>query len=276
MVLKKLIKYLCYPLKNLDFLLLIPPFKFTWRLIHYIKVFGFKNGIDYIKKELCGSKELVEYIYKDKPIFIRLNSSDIYVLMNIIIYGEYILKLKKVPRFIVDAGAYTGISTVYLADKYPDAKIIAVEPDKENYNLLIMNTSGIANIKCINNALWSSSGIVTMSDRKVGQWGYTMSDFNKSRNGKRSQIESVDIPWIMDKFSINYIDFLKVDIEGSEKEVLENSGKWIDKVGVIAVELHDRINSGCKSAFYKATANFEHRIKKGENVFKLREGYFFN
>ena len=196
--------------------------------------------------------------------------------MNIIVYGEYLLKLKKVPKFIVDAGAYTGISTVYFADKYPEATIIAVEPDKENFKLLKRNTAGIPTINCINNALWSSSETVMMSDRKVGHWGYTMSDFNKSRNGKSSRIDSVDIPWIMDMFSIDYIDFLKVDIEGSEKEVMESSEKWINKVGVIAVELHDRINSGCNKAFYKATANFEHKIKNGENVFKLREGYFAN
>lgn len=267
-------KVLGYALKYLEFLLVIPPVKFIWRLLHYIKIFGFKKGLYYIKKEISGSTELIGFSYKGNTISIRLNSSDIYVLMNIVIYEEYRLDLKRSPEYIVDAGAYTGISTVYFAEKYPDATIIAIEPDKNNFMLLKENTKNFKKVKCINNALWFKTETVEMTDRDVGHWGFTMRNFKTKGNGKSSEIKSVNIPWIMKNYDIDYIDLLKVDIEGSEKEVLENSSDWINNVGVIAVELHDRINKGCKHAFYNATGSFEYKLKKGENVFKLRKSYF--
>ncbi|MGH7885843.1 MAG: FkbM family methyltransferase [Thermodesulfobacteriota bacterium] len=276
MIIKRTKKLAGYALKNLEILLEFPPFKFIWRLIHYLRLFGISMGLKLVLKELKGSKEIIHYKYKDSLIAIRLNSSDVYVLMNILVYQEYIIELKRKPRFIVDAGAYTGISTIYFAEKYPDATIIAIEPDADNFSMLKKNTAKYSKIVCLQKALWSKSDIVSMTDRKVGHWGFTMSKFEKNKKGMIKEIETVNIPWIMENFNIEYIDLLKVDIEGSEKEVLENSTEWIGKVGVIAVELHDRINKGCKTAFYNATGSFEYKLKKGENVFKIRKSYYLN
>jgi hypothetical protein len=50
---------------------------------------------------------------------------------------------------------------------------------------------------------------------------------------------------------------LKVDIEGAEREVFADPSAWIDRVGVIIVELHDRFRTGCSRAFYRATGGFD-------------------
>jgi hypothetical protein len=76
---------------------------------------------------------------------------------------------------------------------------------------------------------------------------------------------------LMDECGIDYIDVLKIDIEGSEKEVFENAARWIDRVGMIAVELHDRFKSGCSSSVYSATKGFEILSRNGETIFFARK-----
>ncbi len=70
----------------------------------------------------------------------------------------------------------------------------------------------------------------------------------------------------MEKYSIDKIDLLKMDIEGGEKNVLENSSDWIDSVDIITVELHDRICVGCDRAFYLSTKDFKTFEKHGEKI----------
>jgi hypothetical protein len=103
--------------------------------------------------------------------------------------------------------------------------------------------------------------------------GFAVSDSKTPPQGFVSEVEGVTLSWIMDTYQIDFVDILKLDIEGSEREVFQDSDAWINKVGVIAVELHERIKVGCRRAFYNATNHFEHEFIKGENVFVLRDAY---
>ena len=77
---------------------------------------------------------------------------------------------------------------------------------------------------------------------------------------------------IMRDHGIEFIDVLKMDIEGAEKEVFENATPWIDKVGILIVELHERLKPGCSRSFYNATNDFDLEWTRGENIFLTRSG----
>lgn len=63
---------------------------------------------------------------------------------------------------------------------------------------------------------------------------------------------------------------LKMDIEGAEKEVFSNHPVWMSKIGMIVIELHDKIKVGCNRAFYLATDDFvKSEFRNGENVFLI-------
>ncbi|GHT40273.1 hypothetical protein FACS189443_0370 [Planctomycetales bacterium] len=62
----------------------------------------------------------------------------------------------------------------------------------------------------------------------------------------------------MQDYNIKNIDVLKIDVEGSEKEIFENSDEWIDFVNVFLIELHDRIKPGCAKAFFNAINRFNY------------------
>jgi len=77
----------------------------------------------------------------------------------------------------------------------------------------------------------------------------------------------------MEMAGVERVDILKVDIEGAEIEVFETAASWIQHVGVIIVELHDRLRDGCEAAVMRATTDFQIRRRQGEYMVLGRKGW---
>ena len=71
---------------------------------------------------------------------------------------------------------------------------------------------------------------------------------------------------------VGYIDILKIDIEGAEKEVFSDTSAWIEKVDSIIIELHERMKPGCISSFYAGSRGFNKEWRQGENIYLSRTG----
>jgi FkbM family methyltransferase len=194
---------------------------------------------------------------------------------------EYDWNFSVPPKTIVDAGAYTGLSTVFFATRYPEAKIIAIEPDRANFELLMLNTTNISNVHTIRAALWAESGTVSLRDPGDGAWSFRLAESDQFRRGNASEgadratlsVTAVTLTDVMRDHGLEKIDLLKLDIEGCEKELFENSGPWIENVQAICLELHDRFKAGCSRAFYKAVDDFPIELRRGEDVLVTRDGF---
>jgi FkbM family methyltransferase len=212
-------------------------------------------------------------------LFLRLGTTDIYVFNSIYRSGQYDWNFPVAPRVIVDAGAYTGLSTAFFAMRYPDALIIAIEPDEQNFELLLQNTASFSNVHAIRAAIWSESGSVCLMDPGVGSWGFRLNVSADSGGAVEralaeppaTSIRAMTINDVMREYGIERIDLLKLDIEGSEKEVFVSSDPWIGYVDAICLELHDRFKAGCSRAFFKAVDDFPIELRRGEDVLVLRE-----
>jgi FkbM family methyltransferase len=219
-----------------------------------------------VKKIICK-----EYEY---PIIVRRWTSDVYMYETIILEKEYEFETQSSPNIIIDAGANIGMASIYFATKYKNAMIIAIEPEEENYKLLRYNTDNYKNISTINAALWNSSGNIALYAADFTSNAGYMTETNKSAlkpsYKQRQLVKAVTIEEIMLQFNIDYIDILKIDIEGSEKEVFESSGNWINKINSIIIELHERMKKGCNRSFYCNTDGFDNEWKKGENIYLTR------
>jgi FkbM family methyltransferase len=200
---------------------------------------------------------------------LRLGSTDIYVYNSIYHKQEYGWDFTEPPGVIVDAGAYTGLSTAFFAMRYPDAYIIAIEPDQENYDLLIKNTAGFGNVRTIRAALWGENGSVNLTNPGAGSCSLRLTA--NDCNNPVPPIRAITVNDIMQDYHIDRIDLLKLDIEGSEKEVFANSGSWIENVEAICIELHDRFKVGCSRAFFKAVEEFPIELWHSEDILVLRE-----
>ena len=208
--------------------------------------------IDYIRTPLIFRKEdewLIEPIFKEREYTIPINRFR--------------------PEFILDCGANIGTSAVYFANVYPDAKILSVEPDTENFELLKLNTSPYPNIKCIKSALWNK-------ETYVGLTGYPPAAFMtyETNADDPKAIKTTTISKLFADSGFAMIDLLKIDIEGAEKEVFEapDIHDWLSKVKVIAIELHDRFKLGCSKAVFSALIKYDFFLWQcGENLIFIRE-----
>ena len=106
------------------------------------------------------------------PIWLRVPSSDVLTCEQIFISEEYKVSTEILPKVIVDAGANTGLTSIYFANKFPDAKIIAIEPEQSNIEMLKLNTAPYPNIIPIQAALWHRNEEIDLVDPGLGHWGF--------------------------------------------------------------------------------------------------------
>jgi FkbM family methyltransferase len=216
----------------------------------------------------------------DIRLLVRLGTSDISVFNGIYCWREYDWDFRSPPRVIVDAGAYTGLSSVFFAMRYPESQIIAIEPSDSNFEVLVRNSERFKNIKPVHAALWAQSGWLTLADPGRGAWGLQVRekrdmihDSNERIGDNASQlVRAITLSDVIRDYKIHRIDLLKLDIEGSEKEVFSDCDSWIEQVDSILMELHDRFKTGCSRSFFKAIDEFPIESWRGENVLVMRSG----
>lgn len=242
-------------------------FESAWQYLDAIDGYG---ALPCIFDEAIGreNERLVRFAGND--ILVRSGTPDLRVAISSLVQKEYENIQCSDPKVIIDAGANIGTSSIYFARKFPQAKILAIEPEKGNFELLVENVRRYENVVPIKAAIWGSTESRTIQNRNTGHWGYTVSDAQGAAVSTGQQIDCITIVDLMSEFEIEKIDLLKMDIEGGEKDVLENSEAWIEAVDIMTVELHDRICMGCDRAFYLATRDFERFEKHGEKVTAYR------
>ena len=204
--------------------------------------------------------------YCRKPFVLRKSHIDEDIFRAVLIEEEYgYLRFAEEPNVIVDAGANIGTASVYFANKYPKAKIYAIEPAEDNYEILCLNAKAYDNIIPVHAALMGEEGTGYVQD--VGSvLGYRV------HLGMGGEVTCHSIVSFCKEFGISHIDLLKIDIEGAEKDVFQHTDRWLPMVDAIAVELHERYVKGCnKTVFDALEREFPWEWIGGENYFFVRE-----
>jgi FkbM family methyltransferase len=200
----------------------------------------------------------VEALGRTVRLRVGRRESDVRTFRRVLTDRGYQFPLAPDPRWIVDAGANIGLATLWFADSYPGATIVAIEPDEENVALLRHNVRGLDNVVVVEGALTSNVGTAQLIDPGEGPWGFRVEPGDEPRADGRfvGTVEALTVESLIERFGIDRIDLLKVDIEGSEREVFEECAGWITRVDTIAIELHDRFRVGCSRVFFRAVEAF--------------------
>jgi len=152
-----------------------------------------------------------------------------------------ILKSVKDP-LVIDVGAYVGAYSLRACRG--GASVIALEPDPENYSVLKANLelNGCDKVKPLMVAAGSKEGMVNL------YWGkfYTTSSIVPSFYDATSEIKArvrVDtLDSILSREGLlpeSRIDFIKVDVEGAEVDVLKGASEVLKRVAYLLVEVRN-------------------------------------
>lgn len=241
------------------------------RFFQFVREWGALGALSFCSSLLLKRGEhVIRLSCLKRPLHMRLGTSDVTTLIKIFFRLEYDVPLDFEPDFIIDAGANVGYSSVYFANRYPDADIIAVEPEDTNYTLLKKNCSPYENIRPLRGGLWSKSVTLKISNLVGGdKAGYMVEETDRE---DKAGFRSYTISEILQMSGHDSIGILKMDIEGAEKEVFSaDADDWVGNVGAIFAELHDYMVAGCRKAMEKAVEGKGFKtIKRGENVILVR------
>ncbi len=144
---------------------------------------------------------------------------------------------------IVDAGANVGLFSIFMARKNAECRILAIEPYRENFHCLQANVASahVENISCHEIALGGSAGRGQM--QAVGN--RSLDHILQVGDGAKSEVPVVTLRDLLELAHAQEVDFLKVDIEGSENAAFPAaSADVLSRFKRIAVEYHDQIAPG--------------------------------
>jgi FkbM family methyltransferase len=140
--------------------------------------------------------------------------------------------------FIIDCGANIGVSILFFKNMYPDAEILAFEPDGEIFKYLQSNiaSSQLDNINLVNKGVWKEDAELSFESEGADAGRI------HSENGKEVPKLNKIIVERLSPYLNKEVDFLKIDIEGAELEVIREIAPRLSMVKNIFVEYHSFVN----------------------------------
>jgi len=148
------------------------------------------------------------------------------------VYGEsdteFVKKIIKKSDVVLDIGANIGYYTLIFAKLVGDSgKVFSFEPESENFKILKKNVeiNGYNNVILEQKIVSNNDGISTLyvSEKAGSHRIYKSDDYIQS-----FEIESISVDNYLEKNNINKIDFIKIDVEGAELNVLQGIQKILD------------------------------------------------
>jgi FkbM family methyltransferase len=205
------------------------------------------------------------------PFFFREGTADAWVFRQIFVQRQYEVEVSSEPHLIIDAGANIGCASVFFACRYPQATILAIEPDAANFEMLSMNAAPYRNIVPIRAAVWGRPEVLAIANPNSKSWEFQT---RQASAGDVDTVVGLTIDELLTWAGAPRIDILKIDIEGAEKQVFSGPyDRWLGRVGAIFAELHDRLEPECSETFRLATAPYGFiETQRGEDVILIRAG----
>ncbi|HVO35792.1 MAG TPA: FkbM family methyltransferase [Gemmatimonadales bacterium] len=144
------------------------------------------------------------------------------------------------PAVVVDAGANIGLASVYLHALYPGARFLCVEADPANLTSLRRNLrlNGI-NFEIVPAALGRVEGDVTFrAHRAASDYSSTRCTSFRDSEYREITVRATTLGALLATYGVSRVGLLKIDIEGSEFDVLSSGGDVLRRLDYITGEFH--------------------------------------
>lgn len=198
------------------------------------------------------NRPIITFRLRGVPVTLhcRRAVTDLHVLRQIFWRHELAVPLPYPPATILDGGAHIGLAAVDFRRRYPQARLLCVEPDRDNAAVLRRNCAALGNATVVDGAVWYEDGPLAIVNPDATSWEFRV---GRPAAPSTAPVPGYTIGTLLDDAGWERVDLVKLDIEGAEKHVFSAGvGDWIDRVGYLLIELHDRYEPGCLDAVRRA------------------------
>lgn len=276
------------------------PFKLLSKSPNYVKRFGFLHGIRLLF-QIEGHRGLQHHskrinAYKvpgfQRPIYLRACVGDHATFWQCIVKNQYefsmfpqAMRLKEryedqvksasTPPLIIDCGGNIGLSAIWFAQKFKKSTIFVIEPDEENLKVLNKNIESFSDrVVVLKGGIWSEPSYAKIANPEAGPASFQL-ELEKEGEHANS-IRCFTIGEVCDLANNSFPLIVKLDIEGSQKELFSKNITWVNQVDLITLELDDWLLpwEGTSRNFFKCLSplKFDYLLG-GESIFCFRDTY---
>ena len=201
------------------------------------------------------------------PVYLRADGTDLNCFWQIFGQRDCAIDLPRPPRAIIDGGAHIGFASIYFANRFPQATIIAVEPEAANYALAQQNLAPYPNVHLVRGGIWCRDAWLTIKNPNADSWAFRVLEVAEQAEGS---CQGHSMGSLLRRFALDSAELVKLDIEGAEIEVFgRGSLRWLDRVEALVIELHGKEAEGVVGRAMNALG-LAHR-RRGEKVIFVRE-----
>lgn len=210
------------------------------------------------------------------PLWGRHGTSDFEAYRQVFMRDAYshVASLPNV-RLVIDGGANVGYASAFFLSSFPDARVIAVEPDRSNFRMLERNLRPYGDrARLVRGAIWPRDMGLVLSETRYRDGREWACQVREPISGERPQFRGFTIDSLRALAGYERVSLLKLDIEGAEAELFSGDvHSWLVHVDAIAIELHDDTVFGPSSEiFFGAIADQAFVVERhGEHVACRRE-----
>ena len=212
--------------------------------------------------------------YKD-PFYARWPGSDLHITETVLVRGEYRELTKMIDRkehvTFLDIGANIGAASVFFLSTFLNATVIAVEPDAGNAAMCSKNLAPFGPRALVRQAaLWPRNAPLAFEQETLGT-GTEAGVRVRESSPELMHVQGIDVPTLLAESRVNLADHrkivMKLDAEGSERELFRDNPEWLNQIFCIAIELHDHLPgcAGCSDVFWRAVGPYVAEPKREVN-----------
>lgn len=203
----------------------------------------------YLTYKISSKKQRILEVWGNRKI-IWYNDSvqSVWIMFNYIIDWEEFNLIKnrfKSNSVFIDVGANIGYYSIWASKFNPYGKIYSFEPSVSNFKRLNENISCnnlFSQIIPIQKAVAASSGHISMTE-DLDTLNHIVKSEIITENENTVKVGCINLDDFAQNENISFIDYLKIDVEGYELDVLKGAEKLLmeKKIGIIQMEINNAL-----------------------------------
>lgn len=261
---------------------------------NFIRQFGLLGGLKLLFSIERNLPRISEKIRRydvpgyDQPFFLRDTIADHATFKQCMVMQQY--DFRKFPQserlardyraalsrgetpLLIDCGGNVGFATRWFARMFPDARIVAVEPNDQNFKMLTMNTEHLGDrVVRLQGGIWNTSARLIISNPDAGSAAFRVKELDITES---EGLRAYTINEICDMQGVSAPFIVKLDIEGAQSTLFKSNTDWVPKTHLITLELDDWLMpwQGTSRPFFSCISHYPFEfLFRDESIFCFRD-----